>query len=104
MHKGYRIDPERGIVFGIRGKPIIKQNTGGYIQAERRAGPSSRAHRLVWESVNGPIPDGMQINHRNGIKTDNRLENLELATASENTQHAYDTGLIGRRRRKRGTA
>ena len=33
-------------------------------------------HRVVWEEANGPIPDGYVVHHMNGVKTDNRLENL----------------------------
>lgn len=48
-----------------------------------------RAHRLVWEAFNGQIPIGLEINHKNGIKTDNRLVNLEVLTKSENMKHKF---------------
>jgi len=35
-------------------------------------------HRLVWESVNGKIPDGMQIHHKDGDKLNNNIDNLQL--------------------------
>lgn len=41
-------------------------------------------HRLVWEVFNGPIPKGLVVNHINEDKTDNRLENLNLLTLTEN--------------------
>lgn len=52
-----------------------------------------RVHTLVMRAFVGGYPQGLQIHHRNGVKTDNRLENLEYVTASENTSHAYRTGL-----------
>lgn len=51
-------------------------------------------HRIVWEAFNGVIPDTLQINHIDGNKTNNRLDNLELVTASENIQHAFDNDLM----------
>ena len=43
-------------------------------------------HRIVIMTFVG-VSKHMQINHRNGIKTDNRLENLEYCTGSENQKH-----------------
>jgi hypothetical protein len=47
------------------------------------------AHRVVWQAFNGPILKGLEVNHKNGIKFDNRLSNLELMTRSENMLHGF---------------
>lgn len=48
-----------------------------------------KIHRLVWVYFYGPIPIGKEINHINGCRSDNRPENIELVTCSENQKHSY---------------
>lgn len=54
-------------------------------------------HRLVAKQFI-PNPDNLpQVNHKNGNKCDNTVANLEWCTASQNTQHAVDNNLSGKR-------
>ena len=48
-------------------------------------------HRLVLNAFVGE--SNLQCNHKNGIRHDNRLKNLEWVSQSENMKHAYKTGL-----------
>lgn len=54
---------------------------------------TKKLHRLVAQEFIPNPENKSTINHKNGIKTDNRLDNLEWATHSENTIHAFRTGL-----------
>ena len=66
-------------------KPGITSD-GYYFVGLHKSGKRSnkRVSRLVFETFKGPIPEGMQVNHINEVKTDNRLCNLNLMTAKEN--------------------
>jgi hypothetical protein len=53
-------------------------------------------HRLVAEAFLGPCPVGKEVNHRSGVKHDNRRENLEYVIPRQNIVHSYATGLHAR--------
>ncbi len=72
-------------------KIIDKKNKNGYMVAFLSLGDKVvqiRIHRLIWRYYYGKIPENLQINHKDVNKTNNRKENLELVTGSENIQHA----------------
>lgn len=84
-------DPDTGHV-NYRDRPCGRARRDGYITCSiRRFGTvrwvSIGAHRVVWLVLCGPIPPGMVVNHRNGRRWDNRLDNLEVLTPTDNMRH-----------------
>jgi hypothetical protein len=74
-------------------KPYLGKN--GYYVFDL-SNPGARMfnlHRLLAETFIPNQENKCDVNHINGIKTDNRLENLEWATRSENVKHAHQLGL-----------
>ena len=76
-------------------KPV--QMSNGYLQVQLGRGNQTAIHRLVLLVFVGPCPPGMLAAHRNGVRNDNRLENLRWATRRENEADKIDHGtkLIG---------
>jgi len=50
------------------------------------------AHNLAYEVLVGPIPEDLEFDHKNMIKTDNRPDNLEPVTNKVNVQRSYNFG------------
>lgn len=82
---------------GRRAGPIPRSlnphfDRDGYKRIELRSNCKGRillVHRLVLAAFVGPCPDGLQVNHKNGVRDDNRIQNLEYVTPSENNRHSY---------------
>lgn len=78
-------------------KPQLKKV--GYWKINLYGGEhKSRAHKISVLKAQAFIPNPLNkatVNHKNGIKSDDRLENLEWATQVENLQHAHKLGLVG---------
>ena len=96
--ENYTID-ETGNVFSIRKNKYLKQtiNRNGYCKVTLQKDKYRKmfsVHRLVAQAYLKNYSNTLQVNHINGIKTDNRVENLEMVTAKENMQKAVEIGLF----------
>ncbi len=64
---------------------------GAFVNGKRT---SVLVHRAVAEAFIGPCPEGFVVNHKDGIKGNNRIDNLEYVTVRQNAQHASAMGLL----------
>lgn len=96
-HSGYYARAD-GAIIGKRGKAMNGHiDRCGYHQVllyENGKTKNAQVHRLMLMAFKPTKNmDSLQANHINGMKSDNRIQNLEWCTRSENLHHAYDTGL-----------
>ena len=84
-------DYVNGILYWKSGKIAGNLHHSGY----KRVGYKRKEylmHRVVYEMFYGPIPKGMEIDHINRIRDDNRIENLRLATSQQNSFNTSSKG------------
>lgn len=99
-YEGYYIVDDEGNVFSVKTNkylaPVKMKN--GYLYAHLHngdgKGKSKRIHRIVAEAYIANPYGYTQVNHKNGNKEDNRVENLEWCSGEQNMQHAINHGLF----------
>ena len=70
-------------------KPIGSYDKDGYLQSSVTVDHklfSYRLHIMIWEMHYGPVTPGMEIDHKNNIRDDNRIENLQELTNGDNSK------------------
>lgn len=85
-----------GLVQGPRGIRKTRFDRDGYSRLNVTINGLSKTvlvHKLVAETYLTTKYWGLTVNHKNGIKSDNRVENLEYISPAENVQHAFKIGL-----------
>ena len=89
-HNNYIVS-NLGRLFSCRSNRILKLYTGnrGYVVVRQFL-----LHLFVLETFIGKRPNGMECNHKDGVKTNNRLDNLEWVTPIKNMLHAKENGLL----------
>lgn len=97
LEKRYEVS-NNGAIRDINTNKIFKGSLrNGYVRY-RLDGKQYSAHRLVYQMFVGEIPNGYVIDHINGNRSDNRLENLRCITQSENMYNAQKNGHKGQKK------
>ena len=95
----YEILKEGKVISKVSGKEVIfNKNNKGYLKARLHTPLSKNKdgrkpytlHRLVSMVHLKSFDSSLQVNHKNGIKSDNHIDNLEMVTNSENVYHAWN--------------
>lgn len=95
-----------GLYFATKCGRVVSLKTGKILGAGSAPGryvsvqlskdgakTKTHAHRIIAKTFLPPAVPGQEVNHKNGVKSDSRAENLEWVTRGQNIRHAYQTNL-----------
>ena len=116
-HEHWKVIPSTGGRYSASNLGRIRRNVGPQCRKTRIVNPTRKnraklvievkhqpkrlqvaVHNLVAEAWLGPCPDGLEVNHKDRNRHNNRVENLEYISHTENMRHAM---LVGENRRRK---
>ena len=90
---------KEGEVISIKNgrKMKMSKNHAGYYRlnlSHQKKKKRYFCHRFVFEAIKGVIPEGFEIDHKNEVKTDNRIKNLQLLTHQQNVEKSKNKPIV----------
>lgn len=85
---GYKADLELGKIYGPKGNELKPSKTDNGYYTVNVNNKRTKVHRLILMTATNSDGNGLQVNHKDGDKSNNKVSNLEWVTAKQNVAHA----------------
>ena len=93
---------KNGDIYSLKSKKILSKNRDNgngyliftYYNINLKKKKNYYYHRFIYEVFNDIIPKFMEVDHRNGVKNDNQIKNLQLLTHKQNVEKSNNKPII----------